>query len=247
MEGTQKPLRKRVPCPFHGRWLLKRSFLSMAVTIVLLGFCILGVTAVDNVGSVSAAATVVPPPTNPQVTNATLRYDLANRLREDSSVCTYEWGPTLVIYQKGDQAIINYSATSPIDAYVFSSDYYHGAISCAVGPVVHANENVAAHTGTHYMFVDGAPGFFYVLFINHDPTVTPHVTLEATVNLHPTTTTTTANLPSFVIPISVILLVALVGLLIATRRKRGMNADQGSQKTSSALMGAPAFGRNLRL
>jgi len=199
----------------------------MAVTIILLGFCVLGVTAVDNVGSVSAAATVVPPPTNPQTSNATLGYDLANGLREDSSACTYEWGPMLVVYQKGDTSILNYSATSPIDAYVFSSDYYHGAISCAVGPVVHANENVAAHTGTHYMFIDGAPGFFYVLFINRDPMVTPHVTMEVTVSLHPATTTTAANLPSLVIPVSVsvILLVVLLGIFV-TVRKRRMGADR---------------------
>jgi len=199
----------------------------MAVTIILLGFCVLGVTAVDNVGSVSAAATVVPPPTNPQTSNATLGYDLANGLREDSSTCMYEWGPMLVVYQKGDTSIINYSATSPIDAYVFSSDYYHGAISCAVGPVVRANENVAAYTGTHYMFIDGVPGFFYVLFINRDPMVTPHVTMEVTVSLHPATTTTTANLPSLVIPVSVsvILLVALLGIFV-TVRKRRMGADR---------------------
>jgi hypothetical protein len=199
----------------------------MAVTIILSGLCVLGVTAVDNVGSVSAAATVVPPPTNPQTSNATLGYDLANGLREDSSACTYEWGPMLVVYQKGDTSILNYSATSPIDAYVFSSDYYHGAISCAVGPVVHANENVAAHTGTHYMFIDGAPGFFYVLFINRDPMVTPHVTMEVTVSLHPATTTTAANLPSLVIPVSVsvILLVVLLGIFV-TVRKRRMGADR---------------------
>jgi hypothetical protein len=199
----------------------------MAVTIILLGLCVLGVTAADNVGSVSAAATVVPPPTNPQTSNATLGYDLTNGLIEDTSTCTYEWGPMLVVYQKGDTSILNYSATSSIDAYVFSSDYYHGAISCAVGPVVHANENVAAHTGTHYMFIDGAPGFFYVLFINRDPMVTPHVTMEVTVSLHPTTTTTTANLPSLVIPVSVsvILLVVLLGIFV-TVRKRRMGADR---------------------
>jgi hypothetical protein len=199
----------------------------MAVTIILLGFCVLGVTATDNVGSVSAAATVVPPPTNPQTSNATLGYDLANGLREDSSACTYEWGPTLVIYQKGDLAIFNYSATSPIDTYVFSSDYYHGAISCTLGPVVHADENVAVYTGEHYEFIVAAPGSFYVLFINRDPMVTPHVTLEITVSLHPTTTTTTANLPSLVIPVSVsvILLVVLLGIFVTVRRRR-MGADR---------------------
>jgi len=199
----------------------------MAVTIILLGFCVLGVTATDNVGSVSAAATVVPPPTNPQTSNATLGYDLANGLREDSSACTYEWGPTLVIYQKGDLAIFNYSATSPIDTYVFSSDYYHGAISCTLGPVVHADENVAVYTGEHYEFIVAAPGSFYVLFINRDPMVTPHVTSEITVSLHPTTTTTTANLPSLVIPVSVsvILLVVLLGIFVTVRRRR-MGADR---------------------
>jgi len=199
----------------------------MAVTIVLLGFCIPGVTAIENINSVSAAATVVSPPKNPQTSNATLGYDLTNGLIEDGSACTYEWGPMLVVYQQGDTSILNYSATSPIDAYVFSSDYYHGAIGCAVGPVVHANENVAAHTGTHYMFIDGAPGFFYVLFINRDPMVTPHVTSEIAVSLHPATTTTTANLSSLVIPVSVsvILLVVLLGIFV-TVRKRRMGADR---------------------
>jgi len=187
----------------------------MAATVTLLVFSILGVT----VNSVSAATTLVPPPTNPQTSNATLGYDLANGLREDSSACTYEWGPMLVVYQKGDTSILNYSATSPIDAYVFSSDYYHGAISCAVGPVVRANENVAAYTGTHYMFIDGVPGFFYVLFINRDPMVTPHVTMEVTVSLHPTTTTTTVSLPLFAIALSVILLAVLVGLFVAARKR----------------------------
>jgi len=191
----------------------------MAVTIILLGFCVLGVIAVDNVGSVSAAATVVPPPTNPQTSNATLGYDLANGLREDSSACTYEWGPMLVVYQKGDLAIFNYSATSPIDTYVFSSDYYHGAISCTLGPVVHADENVAVYTGEHYEFIVAAPGSFYVLFINHDPMVAPHVSLEIAVSLHPTATTTTVSLPLFVIAVSVILLAVLVGLFVAARKK----------------------------
>ena len=193
----------------------------MAATITLLVLSFLGVAAAGNVNSISAATTLVPPPTSPQTSNATLGYDLANRLRENDNTCTYEWGPMLVVYQQGDTSIFNYSATSPIDAYVFSSDYYHGAISCAVGPVVRANENVAAYTGTHYMFIDGAPGFFYVLFINRDPMVTPHVTMEVTVSLHPTTTTTTANLPSLVIPVSVsvILLAVLVGLFVAARKR----------------------------
>jgi hypothetical protein len=227
MKKAQKTLRKRAPCPFHGRWLLKRSFLSMAVTIILLGFCVLGVTAVDNVGSVSAAVTVVPPPTNPQTSNATLGYDLTNGLREDSSTCTYEWGPMLVVYQKGDTSILNYSATSPIDTYVFSSDSYHGAISCAIGPVVRADENVAVYTGEHYLFIVAAPGSFYVLFVNRDPMMTPHVTLEIAVSLHPATTATTANLSSLVIPVSVsvILLVVLLVIFVTVRRRR-MGADR---------------------
>jgi hypothetical protein len=205
----------------------------MAVTIILLSLCILGVTAIENINSVSAAATVVPPPKNPQTSNATLGYDLANRLRENDNTCTYEWGPMLVIYQKGDTSIFNYSSTSPIDTYVFSSDYYHGPIGCALGPIVHADENVAVYTGEHWQFIVAAPGSFYVLFINHDPTVTPHVTLEIAVSLHPTTTTTTANLPSLVIPVSVsvILLAVLVGLIVVARKKRGMGADRGVEPT----------------
>jgi len=199
----------------------------MAVTIILLGLCVLGVTAVDNVGSVSTAATVVPPPTNPQTSNATLGYDLANGLREDTSTCTYEWGPMLVVYQKGDTSILNYSATSPIDTYVFSSDSYEDKISCTLGPILRVRQGTAAYTGEHYEFIVAAPGSFYVLFINRDPMVTPHVTMEVTVSLHPTTTTTTANLPSLIIPVSVsvILLVVLLGIFV-TVRKRRMGADR---------------------
>jgi len=205
----------------------------MAVTIILLGFWVLGVTAVDNVGSVSAAATVVPPPTNPQTSDATLGYDLANGLRDDSSTCTYEWGPMLVVYQKGDTSILNYSATSPIDTYVFSSDSYEGKISCTLGPILRVRQGTAAYTGEHWEFIVAAPGSFYVLFINRDPMVTPHVTMEVTVSLHPTTTTTTANLPSLVIPVSVsvILLAVLVGLIVVARKKRGMGADRGVEPT----------------
>jgi len=199
----------------------------MAVTMILLGFCALGVTAVDNVGSVSAAATVVPPPTNPQTSNATLGYDLANGLREDGGACTYEWGPMLVVYQKGDTSILNYSATSPIDAYVFSSGSYEGKISCTLGPILRVRQGTAVYTGEHYLFIVAAPGSFYVLFINHDPMVTPHVTLEATVSLHPTTTTPTVSLPSFVIPVSVILLAVLVGLfIVASKKKRKLGLPQ---------------------
>jgi len=199
----------------------------MAVTIVLLGFCILGVTAIENINSVSPAATVVSPPKNPQTSNATLGYDLTNGLIEEGSACTYEWGPMLVVYQQGDTSILNYSATSPIDAYVFSSDAYEGKIGCTLGPILRVRQGTAAYTGEHYLFIDGVPGFFYVLFINRDPMVTPHVTMEVTVSLHPTTTTTTANLPSFVIPVSVsvILLVVLLGIFV-TVRKRRMGADR---------------------
>jgi len=222
----------------------------MAVTIILLVLCVLGVTVANSVNAVSTATTVIPPPTNPQTSNATLGYDLTNRLRENDNTCTYEWGPMLVIYQKGDTSIFNYSSTSPIDTYVFSSDYYRGPIGCALGPIVHADENVAVYTGEHWQFIVAAPGSFYVLFINHDPTVTPHVTLEIAVSLHPTTTTTTVSLPSFVILVSVILLAVLVGLFVVARKKKRMGADQGSQreqKISSSLMGAPTFGRNLTL
>jgi len=220
-----------------------RSHLLMAATVTLLVFSILGVTAADTVNSVSAATTLVPPPTNPQTSNATLGYDLANRLRENDNTCTYEWGPMLVIYQKGDTSIFNYSSTSPIDTYVFSSDYYHGAISCTLGPVVHADENVAVYTGEHYEFIVAAPGSFYVLFINHDPMVAPHVGLEIAVSLHPTATTTTVSLPLFVIAVSVILLAVLVGLFVAARKRR-MRAERGSQRkqaTNSVLICAPSI------
>lgn len=199
----------------------------MAVTIVLLGFCIPGVTAIENISSVSVAATVVPPPKNPQMSNATLGYDLTNGLIEDSSACTYEWGPMLVVYQKGDTSILNYSATSPIDAYVFSSDAYESKISCTLGPILRVRQGTAAYTGEHYLFIVAAPGSFYVLFINHDPMATPHVTTEVTVSLHPTTTTTTVSLPSFVIPVSVILLAVLVGLfIVASKKKRKLGLPQ---------------------
>jgi hypothetical protein len=139
----------------------------------------------------------------------------------------------LVVYQKGDTSILNYSATSPIDAYVFSSDSYEGKISCTLGPILRVRQGTAAYTGEHYLFIVAAPGSFHVLFINHDPTVTPHVTLEVTVSLHPTTTTTTANLPSLVIPVSVsvILLAVLVGLIVVAKKKRGMGADRGVEPT----------------
>jgi len=199
-----------------------KSHLSMAATTVLLVLSLLGATAADNVSSVSAANTPVLPPTNPQTSNATLGYDLTNRLREDSSTCTYEWGPMLVVYQKGDTSMLNYSSTSPIDTYVFSSQYYHGAIRCAIGPVVRANENVAVYIGQRYLFIVAAPGSFYVLFINHDPILTPHVKSEVAVRLHPTMTTTTVNLPSLFVPISVsvILLVVLLGILVTVRKRK---------------------------
>jgi len=202
---------------------LKRSQLSIAVTVTLLFFSILGVTVADTVNSVSAATTMISPPTNPQVTNTTLEYDLANRLRENDNTCTYEWGPMLVIYQKGDTSIFNYSSTSPIDTYVFSSGYYHGAISCTLGPVVHADENVAVYTGEHYEFIVAAPGSFYVLFINHDPMVTPHVTLDIAVSLHATTTTTAVSPLSSIIPfmgVSAILLSIFLGLFVIVKLRR---------------------------
>ena len=202
---------------------MKRSFLSIAVTIILLGFCVLGVTVADNVNSFSPATTLVPPPTNPQTSNATLGYDLANRLRENGNTCTYEWGPMLVSHGTGEPADFNYSSTSPIDTYVFSSDYYHGAISCTVGPVVHADENVAVYTGEHWEFIVAAPGSFYVLFINHDPMVTPHVTLEIAVRLHPTATTTTVSPLSSIIPfvgVSVILLAIFLGFFVLVKLRR---------------------------
>ena len=98
--------------------------------------------------AVSTTTTVIPPPTNPQTSNATLEYDLTNRLTENGTTCTYEWGPMLVSYGTDDTSDFNYSSTSSIDVYVFSSDYYHGAISCTLGPILHARENKAVYTMT---------------------------------------------------------------------------------------------------
>jgi len=138
-----------------------------------------------------ASTTVVPPPTNPQTTNATLEYDLMNRLKEDGAACTYEWGPIFALYRSGDQFSFNFSSTSPIDVYVFDPDYYSGTVSCTYGPMVHAPYEPMKLTGMQGPFgtaclgcekEGGKESFFYVVFINHDTTVTPHVTLQVAVS-----------------------------------------------------------------
>jgi hypothetical protein len=63
----------------------------------------------------------------------------------------------------------------------------------------------------------------YVLFINHDPSVIPHVTLQVAVKLYSTTTTTTVSPPPSAVPfmgVPEILIAVLLGLLIVARRRR---------------------------
>lgn len=181
---------------------MKRSQLSIAVAITLLFFSILGVTPSDNVNTVSATTTFIPPPTNPQTSNATLEYDLANRLTEDGTTCTYEWGPMFTFYRSGDQFNFNYSSTSPIDVYVFNPDDYSGRVSCTFGPILHAPYGPMKLTGKQGPFASACLGCekeggkgssFCILFINSDPAVTPHVTLRVAVKLYAATTTTTTE------------------------------------------------------
>jgi len=177
--------------------------------------------------------TVSPPPTNPQTTNATLEYDLTNRLTENGTTCTYEWGPMLAFYRTGDQFSFNYSSTSPIDVYVFDSYYYRGTVSCTLGPMLHAPYEPLKLTGTQGQFwpalclgceKEGGKGSFsYVLFINHDPTITPHVTLEVAVKLYAATTTTTVGPPPSAIPfigVPEILIAILLGFFLIVKLRR---------------------------
>jgi len=208
--------------------LLKRSQLSIAVTVTLLFFSILGVTLSDNVNTVSATTTFIPPPTNPQTSNATLEYDLTNLLTEDGTTCTYGWGPMLALYRTPDEYKLNFSSTSPIEAYVFRSDYYDGALNCTLGPILHGPYVPDKLTGGQGQFgstcMGCEPGSSdYVLFINRDATVTPHVTLEVAVKLHATTPTTVVTPPPSAIPfigVPEILLAILLGLFVVARKKR---------------------------
>jgi len=205
-----------------------RSQLLMAVTVGLLAFSILGVSTSGSVDSVSTTTTVTPPPTSPQTTNATLGYDLTNGLTENGTTCTYEWGPTLRIDRTGDEFEFNFSSTSPIDIYVFRSDSYNGTLSCTLGPTLHAPYTPDKVTGMHGQFESGmclgcTPTSFHVLFINHDPTIIPHVTLQVVITYHGTTTTTTVSPPPSAIPfigVPEILLAILLGFFLIVKLRR---------------------------
>ena len=178
----------------------------------------------------ATTTTVIPPPTNPQTTNATLEYDLTNPLTENGTTCTYGWGPLLTLYRTGDSYEFNFSSTSPIDVYVFPFDLYNGTLSCTLGPYAsHTPDNAPAATGKQGQLGAVCMGCEpkwsdYVLFINHDATVSPHVTLRVTVTLQATTTTTTVSPPSSSIPfigVPEILVAIFLGLfLVAIKRQR---------------------------
>jgi hypothetical protein len=204
---------------------LKRNHLSTAATIALLAFSVLGITPGD---AVSTTLTVVPPPTNPQTTNATLEYDLTNRLTENGTTCTYGWGPMFTFYRTPDEFSFNFSSTSPIDVYVFSSYHYNGTLSCTFGPYApHMPDNKPALTGERGEFGSTCMGCTsgssdYILFINRDATATPHVTLEVAVKLHATTTTTVVTPPPSAIPfigVPEVLFGILLGLFVVVRRR----------------------------
>jgi len=181
-----------------------------------------------------ASTTVVPPPTNAQTTNATLEYDLTNNLTENRTTCTYGWGPMFSIYRTGDSFEFNFSSTSSIDVYVFPSDWYNGTVSCSLGPILRApytpDKLPTGREGQYRPLVcmgcereGGEASSSYVLFINHDPTLTPHVTLQAGVTVQATTTTTTVSPPSSAIPfmgLPEILIAILLGFFIVARRRR---------------------------
>ena len=181
-----------------------------------------------------ASTTVVPPPTNPQTTNATLEYDLTNNLTENGTTCTYGWGPMFSIYRTGDSFEFNFSSTSSIDVYVFPSDWYNGTVSCSLDPILRApytpDKLPTGREGQYGPLMclgcereGGEASSSYVLFINHNPTLTPHVTLQAAVTLQATTTTTTASPPPSAIPfigVPEILLAIILGLFVVARRKR---------------------------
>jgi hypothetical protein len=181
----------------------------------------------------ATTTTVIPPPTNPQTTNATVEYDLTNRLTENGTTCTYEWGPMFAFYRTPDEYKFNFSSTSPIDVYVFDSDYYSGTVSCTYGPILHAPYEPFKLNGTQGPFggmclgcerEGGKGSFSYVLFINHDASVSPHVTLEVAVKLYSTTTTTTVSPPPSAVPfigVPETLIAIFLGLfLVAIKRQR---------------------------
>jgi len=214
----------------------------MAVTIVLLVVSVVGLSIGDSVNSVTittttlAGATVGPPSTSPQTTNATLEYDLTNRLTENGTTCAYGWGPILTFYGTPDEFKLNFSSTSPIEAYVFESEYYNGTLSCTLGPILQAPYVPDKLTGRQGQFgstcMGCTPSSFYVLFINQNATLTPHVTLQVAVKLHVTTTTTVVSPPPSAIPfigVPEILLAMLLGLFVLAK-KRGRGADRGSPR-----------------
>jgi hypothetical protein len=184
---------------------------------------------------------VTPPPTSPQTTNATLQYDLTNRLTANGTTCTYEWGPMLSMRRTGDSFEFNYSSTSPIDVYVFDSSWYNETISCNLGPILKVPYTPdKLPTGDHGQLGAVCMGCGtgmsdYVLFTNHDPTATPHVTLRVTVTLQATTTTTTVSPPPSTIPfigVPEILIAILLGLfVVASKKKRKLGLPQDCNMT----------------
>jgi len=184
-----------------------------------------------RVSSVSTATSVIPPPTNPQTTNATVEYHLTNPLTDNGTTCTYEWGPMFTFYRTGEQFSLNFSSTSPIDVYVFDAYYYNGTLTCTLGPYSpQVRDKMPTSTGTQGQLGSvlcmgcGAGSSFYVLFINHDATLTPHVTLWVEVVLHATTTTTTTvSPPPSAVPfigVPEILLAILLGLFVVARKRK---------------------------
>jgi len=185
----------------------------------------------------ATATTVSPPRTSPQTTNATLEYDLTNGLTENGTTCTYEWGPMFTFYRSGEQFSFNYSSSSLIDVYVFDPDEYSGRVSCTFGPVLHAPYEPLKLTGKQDRFAtaclgcekEGGEGSsFYVLFINRDSAVIPHVTLQVAVRLYAATTTTTVNRSPIdfdrpaidFIGVPETLIAILLGLFVVTTRNR---------------------------
>ena len=182
----------------------------------------------------ATTTTVIPPPTNPQTTNATLEYNLTNLLTENGTTCTYEWGPMFAFYRTPDEFSFNFSSTSPIDVYVFPSDWYDGTVSCSLGPILRApytpDKLPTGREGQYGPVVclgcereGGEASSSYVLFINHGPTVTPHVTLEVAVKLYATTTTTTVSPPPSAIPfigVPEILIAILLGFFLIVKLRR---------------------------